>query len=82
MTVGEKTADLIVEDQTIVEPKVVGTLSDVHVPQCRNYVRATGKSLCLPNNFGQSKVEIRRVAARSLIAETIPDIPAYPLHLS
>jgi GxxExxY protein len=31
--VGEYTADLIVEDQVIVELKVVGALSDVHVPQ-------------------------------------------------
>jgi GxxExxY protein len=59
--VGEQTADLIVEDQVIVELKVVGALSDVRVPQCRNYLRATGKPLCLQINFGRSKVEIRRV---------------------
>ncbi|WP_158925134.1 GxxExxY protein [Acidisphaera sp. S103] len=61
--VGEYTADLLVEDQVIVELKVVGALSDVHVPQCRNYLRATGKSLCLLINFGQPKVEIRRITA-------------------
>ena len=61
--VGEYTADLIVEDQVIVELKVVGALSDVHVPQCRNYLRATGKPLCLLINFGRPKVEIRRVTA-------------------
>jgi GxxExxY protein len=59
--VGEFTADLLVEDQVIVELKVVGALSDVHVPQCRNYLRATGKPLCLLINFGQPKVEIRRI---------------------
>jgi len=41
--VGEYTADLLVEDQVIVELKVVGALSDVHLPQCRNDLRATGK---------------------------------------
>jgi GxxExxY protein len=58
--VGEYTADLIVEDQVIVELKVVPALSDVHLPQCRNYLRATGKPLCLLINFGRFKVEIRR----------------------
>jgi GxxExxY protein len=59
------TADLLVEDQVIVELKVVGGLSDVYVPQCRNYLRATGKPLCLLINFGQPKVEIHRVTAQA-----------------
>ena len=59
--VGEYTADLIVEDQVIVELKVVPALSDVHLPQCRNYLRPTGKSLCLLINFGRPQVEIRRI---------------------
>jgi hypothetical protein len=42
---------------------VVGALSDLHVPQCRNCLRATGKPLCLLINFGRSKVEIRRITA-------------------
>ena len=63
--VGEFTADLLVEDQVIVELKVVGALSDVHLPQCRNYLRATGKPLCLLINFGRPKVEIRRVTAQA-----------------
>jgi GxxExxY protein len=60
--VGEFTADLLVEDQVIVELKVVAALSDVHLPQCRNYLRATGKPLCLLINFGRPKVEVRRIA--------------------
>jgi GxxExxY protein len=63
--VGEFTADLLVEDQVIVELKVVGALSDVHLPRCRNYLRATGKPLCLLINFGRPKVEIRRVTAQA-----------------
>jgi GxxExxY protein len=62
--VGEYAADLLVEDQVIVELKVVGALSDLHVPQCRKYLRATGKSMCLLINFGRPKVEIRRVTAQ------------------
>jgi GxxExxY protein len=60
--VGEFTADLLVEDQVIVELKVVGALSNVHVPRCRNYLRATGRPLCLLINFGRPKIEIRRIA--------------------
>jgi GxxExxY protein len=63
--VGEYTADLLVEDQVIVELKVVAALSDVHLPQCRNYLRATGKPLCLLINFGRPKVEIRRIFAQA-----------------
>jgi GxxExxY protein len=59
--VGEFTADLLVKDQVIVELKVAAALSDVHLSQCRNDLRATGKPLCLPINFGQPKVEIRRI---------------------
>jgi GxxExxY protein len=61
--VGEFTADRLVEDQVIVELKVVVAMSDVHLPQCRNYLRATGKPLCLLINFGRPKIEIRRVTA-------------------
>jgi GxxExxY protein len=61
--VGEYAADLLVEDQIIVELKVVGALSDVHVPQCRNYLRATDKPLYLLINFGRPKIEIRRITA-------------------
>ena len=59
--IGEFAADLLIEDQVIVELKVVGALSDMHIPQCRNYLRATGKPLCLLINFGRPKVEIRRI---------------------
>jgi len=62
--IGEFTADLLVEDLVIVELKVVSALSDAHLPQCRNYLRATGKPLCLLLlNFGRAKVEIRRITA-------------------
>ena len=32
-------ANVLVEDQVIVERKIVGALGDVHVPQCRNDLR-------------------------------------------
>jgi GxxExxY protein len=63
--VGDYTVDLLVEDQVIVELKVVAALSDTHLPQCRNYLRATGKPLCLLINFGRPKVEICRISAQA-----------------
>jgi GxxExxY protein len=72
MVVGEFTADLLVEDEVIVELKVVSALSDVHIPQCRNYLRATGKPLCLLINFGRPKVEIRRVTPS--LAGSLPSL--------
>ena len=63
--VGEWTPHMLVEDQVIVESEVVGALGDVHLPQCWNDLRATGRRLCLLINFGRSKVEIRRVTARA-----------------
>jgi hypothetical protein len=59
---------------------VVAALSDVHIPQCRNDLRATGKPLCLLTNFGRPKVEIRRVTRPSLTARTIPFIRLHPAH--
>ncbi len=62
VAVGDYTADLIVDDDIIVELKVVRDLHDLHVAQCMNYLRATGKRLCLLINFGRPRIEIRRVA--------------------
>ena len=63
--VGEYAADLLVEDRVIVELKAVGALSDVHIPQCRNYLRATNMPLCLLINFGRPRIEIRRIEAQA-----------------
>jgi len=61
IVVGDYVADLIVEDQVIVELKVAQSISDQHVAQCLNYLRATGMGLCLLINFGRPRVEFRRV---------------------
>jgi GxxExxY protein len=61
--VGEYIADLVVDDRIIVELKVVKALSEQHVAQCVNYLRATGLDLCVLMNFGRSRIEFRRVSA-------------------
>jgi hypothetical protein len=49
-------------------------------PQCRNYLRATGKPLCLVINFGRPKVEIRRVSAQARSRKPSPLSLLIPRH--
>ena len=60
--VGEYFADMIVEDDIVVELKAVRAIENIHFAQCQNYLKATGKKLALLINFGEEKVKIRRVA--------------------
>lgn len=59
--VGDYIADLIVNDQILVETKAVRKLDDVHFAQCLNYLRATRKPLCLLINFGVPRIQLRRI---------------------
>jgi GxxExxY protein len=58
---GEYFADSVVEDVLILELKCVERLANEHVAQCLNYLRASGKKLCLLVNFQKSKVEWKRI---------------------
>jgi GxxExxY protein len=59
-TVGQFTADLIVDHAVIVELKSVRRLAEVHEVQLVNYLTATGKPVGLLINFGPSGVEVKR----------------------
>jgi GxxExxY protein len=59
--VGEYFADLLVEESVVVELKAVKDLDDVHRAQCVNYLKATGLKVCLLINFGNPKVQIKRI---------------------
>ena len=59
--VGEYFADLVVENEIIVELKSVKNLSDTHLAQCLNYLKATERRLGLLINFGSNRVQIKRV---------------------
>lgn len=59
--VGEYFPDLLVEDVLLVELKTVKALDDAHRMQCTNYLKATGLRLCLLFNFGNPRLEIKRV---------------------
>jgi GxxExxY protein len=61
VVVGEFAADLLVEGILIVEIKAVRSFDEVHRAQCMNYLKATGLKVCLLVNFGNPKVEVKRI---------------------
>jgi GxxExxY protein len=54
-------ADMIVNDEVVVELKAVRGLEAVHRAQCLNYLRATGIKVGLLINFGQPRIDVQRV---------------------
>ena len=58
--VGEYFADIVVNDEFILELKSVKQLITIHELQLVNYLKATGKKVGLLINFGENKVEVRR----------------------
>jgi GxxExxY protein len=61
VVVGEYFPDLLIEDELLVELKTVNNLDDGHRMQCTNYLKATRLRLCLLINFGNPRLEIRRM---------------------
>jgi GxxExxY protein len=59
--VGHYVADLMVEDTVVVELKATRGIDPVHEAQCMNYLRASGKPVCLLLNFGRPRMEVRRI---------------------
>ena len=60
-SVGEYFADILVEDVLVVELKCVERLASEHTAQCLNYLRASGRTVCLLVNFQRPKVEWKRI---------------------
>jgi GxxExxY protein len=61
LSMGEYFADILVEDVLVVELKCVDRLANEHTAQCLNYLRTSGRTLCLLINFQKPKVEWKRV---------------------
>jgi GxxExxY protein len=59
--VGEYFADILVEDSLVIELKCVDRLANEHTAQCLNYLKASGKTVCLLVNFQNSKVDWKRI---------------------
>lgn len=59
--VGEYFADILVNQQIIIETKAVQTLNEIHQAQLLNYLKATQLPLGLLINFGTPKAQIKRM---------------------
>jgi GxxExxY protein len=60
VVVGEFFADIVVDDQIILELKAVATLQKIHEAQLLNYLKATDYKIGLLINFTYPKAEIKR----------------------
>jgi GxxExxY protein len=58
--VGEYYADIVVENQVILEVKAVDSLQKIHEAQLLNYLKATGYKIGLLVNFRHPKAEVKR----------------------
>jgi GxxExxY protein len=61
LCVVEYFADILVEDVLVIELKCVERLANEHMAQCLNYLRASGRAICLLINFQRPKVEWKRI---------------------
>jgi len=61
IVVGNYVADLRVEGCVLVELKAIAALSNIEMAQCLNYLKATDLRVCLLLNFGQPRVEVKRI---------------------
>ena len=60
--IGEYFADLLIENELIVELKACKTILDEHIAQLLNYLKGSGIEHGLLINFGSYKFEIRKFA--------------------
>jgi len=59
--VGEYFADMVVENQVIIEIKTVDRIEKIHEAQLLNYLKATGIKVGLLVNFKSTKADIKRL---------------------
>jgi len=59
--IGDYIADILVEEEIIVELKATKAIDEIHKAQLLNYLKATRLKLGLILNFGNSKLEIKRL---------------------
>ncbi len=71
--VGEYFADILIEDALVIELKCVERLANEHTAQCLNYLRASGRTICLLINFQKPKVEWKRIVHGFQIPEQLDE---------
>jgi GxxExxY protein len=60
-SVGEYFPDILVEDNLVIELKCVEHFAKEHAAQCFNYLRASGRPVCLLINFHRPKLGWKRI---------------------
>ncbi len=63
-SVGEYFADIIVEDQLVIELKCAEEFSKQHLAQCLNYLKVSGLRTALLVNFQNPKIVWRKIVTR------------------
>jgi GxxExxY protein len=71
-SVGDYFADLLIEDVLVAELRCVERLSREHTAQCLNYLRASGRTICILISFQDPKLDAKRIVNR------FPDSPPDP----
>ena len=71
--IGEYFADLLIENELIVELKACKTMADEHYAQLLNYLKGSGKEHGLLINFGSYKFQIKKLA-RTVRSKKVPRI--------
>jgi len=59
--VGKFFADVLVEEELVLELKCVDRFGNEHLAQCLNYLKASGLNVCIMLNFQRPRLEWRRV---------------------
>ncbi len=65
--VGNFIPDILVNENVIIELKATKNHDDAFTSQCLNYLKATGKPLCLLLNFGKPQLDIKRYRGSRLV---------------
>ena len=61
VVVGDYTADMLIEECVLIELKTVSQIDSSHLAQCMNYLKATDLHICLLFNFGNRRLEVKRI---------------------
>jgi GxxExxY protein len=77
--IGEYYSDILVEGVLVIELKCVERLANEHTAQCLNYLRASGRSVCLLVNFQRPRAEWRRIVNGYQPAEAAESAPHQPV---
>jgi GxxExxY protein len=71
-SVGIYFADIVVEEKLVLELKCAERLGPDHMAQCMNYLKASGKDVCLLVNFQSQRVEWKRILRQGVFIRLDP----------